>query len=108
MTYRVVIQPSAGVEIEQAYLRIALDAPDTATRWYNDLLVAIESLASFPLRCSLAPEDEAFNVKIRHLLYGRKRRRYRALFTIAKDTVHVLHFRHWAQRPMTRDEVKSL
>ncbi len=39
-TYRVIIQPAAATEIEQAYLRIAADAPETATRWYNGLLGA--------------------------------------------------------------------
>ena len=107
MTYRVIIQPPAEVEIERAYLRIAADAPETAARWYNGLLDAIESLSSLPSRCNLALENEVFDLEIRHLLYGRKGRRYRALFTIVEDTVHVLHFRHWAQRPMTAEELRT-
>ncbi len=35
MTYRVIIQPPAGVEIERAYLRIAANAPETAARWFR-------------------------------------------------------------------------
>ena len=107
MTYRVIIQPAAGQEIEQAYIKIAAEAPVAAARWYNGLMEAIESLSSHPTRCSLAPESASFDLEIRHLLYGRKGRRYRALLTIAGDTVHILHFRHWAQRPMTAGDIQS-
>jgi hypothetical protein len=68
-------------------------------------MVAIESLNVYPQRCGLAPESDAFEVEIRHLLYGRKGRRYRALLTLVGNTVHVLHFRHWAQRPMAASEI---
>ncbi len=108
MTFTVIVQPPAGVEIERAYLTIAAEAPETAARWYNGLMDAIESLSSLPARCSLAPENDAFDLEIRHLLHGRKGRRYRALFTIVGDNVHVLHFRHWAQRPMIAEEIRTL
>ncbi len=107
MTFRVIVQPPAEDEIETAYLRIAADAPETAARWYNWLMDAIESLSSHPRRCSIAPENAAFDLEIRQLLYGRKRRSYRALLTIVGDEVHVLHFRHWAQRPMRRGEIQT-
>ncbi len=107
MTYEVIIEPPAEIEIEQAYLKIAADAPMAAARWYNGLLDAIERLSSHPKRCSLAPEDSAFELEIRQLLYGRKGQRYRALLTITEDTVHVLHFRHWAQAAMTADEIQK-
>lgn len=107
MTFQVIIQPPAEAEIENAYLRIAVEAPETAVRWYNGLREEIASLSSLPTRCSLAPEDAAFEYEIRHLLYGRKGRRYRILFTIVDDRVHVLHFRHWAQRPMGSEEIQG-
>ena len=46
--YRVILQPAAAAEIEQAYLRIAEEAPETAVRWYNGLMDAIESLSAHP------------------------------------------------------------
>ncbi len=64
MTYRVIIQPSAEAEMEQAYLRIAAEAPETAARCYYGLLGAIESLSEHPLRCSLAPENDVFEHEI--------------------------------------------
>ena len=51
--------------MEAAYEWIAERAPLTAARWYNRLLQAIESLADYPARCSLAPEDEFFPEEIR-------------------------------------------
>ncbi len=106
-TYRVIIQPAAAAEIEHAYLRIAAEAPETAARWYNGLLDAIESLSAHPRRCSLAPENSAFEYEIRYLLYGRKGRRYRVLLTVLEDAVHVLHFRHWAQQTMAAGEIRG-
>ena len=58
---------------------------------------AIESLSTFPRRCSIAPENGLFAHEIRQLLYGRGTSVYRVLFTITGDTVSVLHIRHSAQ-----------
>jgi toxin ParE1/3/4 len=104
--YRVIIQPPAVVEMDNAYLWIAERAPDSATKWFNGLNVAIYSLEDFPQRCPLAEESKAFDVEIRQLIYGRRVGAYRILFTIVEGTVHVLHVRHgrrerlrWRKRP---------
>ncbi len=98
MTYRVVIEPPAEAELEEAYRWIAREAPQAAARWYNGLVEAINSLASLPERCPLAPETDAFDEDIRQLLYGKRRYKYRILFTIVGRRVHVLHIRHGARR----------
>jgi hypothetical protein len=49
----------------------------------------------------VASESDEFPVEIRQLLYGRRPGVYRVLFTIAADTVRVLHIRLSA-----RDELK--
>jgi hypothetical protein len=46
----------------------------------------------------LASENGHFAEEIRQLLYGRGRNRYRILFTIGEEAVHVLHIRHGARR----------
>jgi plasmid stabilization system protein ParE len=97
MTYQVVVQASAQVEMEGAHEWIAERAPFTADRWYNGLLKAIRSLADNAERCALAPEDEFFPEEIRNLLYGKRHNAYRVIFTIRGDTVHVLHFRRGAR-----------
>lgn len=95
MKYLVIIQPRAESDIDQAAEWIAQDSPVNAARWYHGLVQAVFSLREFPLRCSLAPEDESTSGRIRQLLYGS----YRILFTVKDDVVHVLHVRHGARGP---------
>ncbi len=69
-------------------------------RWFAALQDAIASLAEFPQRCPLAPENDAFPFEVRHLLYGRRPNVYRILFTIEEKTVFVLHIRHGRRQPL--------
>lgn len=103
MKYRVILQPPAIDDIEQAYLWIKEQAPDAADRWFRGLMQAIDTLESFPHRCGLAEENEHFEQAIPQLLYGRRSGAYRILFTITADRVHVLHVRHSAQQPLKPD-----
>jgi plasmid stabilization system protein ParE len=75
-------------------------AGDTGIRWFAALQASIASLAEFPARCPLAPENVAFPFEVRHLLYGRAPHVYRILFTIEDKTVHVLHIRHGRRQPL--------
>jgi plasmid stabilization system protein ParE len=57
-----------------------------------------------PERCPLAPEDALHAEEIRELFYGKLPGRYRILFTVRHESVHVLHIRHGARdtlRPPT-------
>lgn len=92
--YTLVIQPPAAAEIEEAYLFISGHSPARAVRWFNDLSKAIETLETLPFRCPIAPESDLFNEEIRHLIHLP----YRVLFTVAAESVHILHVRHLAQR----------
>ncbi len=103
MKYQLVIQPPALDEIENAYLWIKAEAPESADRWFRGLMKKMETLTQFPERCGLAEEDECFEEEIRQLLYGRRGGVYRILFTIAGDGAHVLHVRHAAQGPLEPD-----
>ena len=94
MKYRVIIQPAAAAEMDEAYLWNAEHAPESAARWFNDLEATIQTLDSFPQRCPLAEESKAFDVEIRQLIHGKRVGAYRILFTVVEDAVHVLHVRH--------------
>ncbi len=72
--------------------------------WFLALDDAFASLAEFPERCPIAPENARFNFEVRQLLYGRKPHLYRILFTIEADTVHVLHIRHGRRKPLAPTE----
>ena len=103
--YRVIILPVAERDIGEVYEWIADADTDAAIKWYNQLLVAVFSLDIFPERAPLAPESKSFNVGIREIFHGRRRHKYRILFTVSEDEVHVLHVRHGAR--LTLDETIS-
>src|SRR5262245_37801950 len=97
MNYRVVIQPRAQRDIDDAFRWVQQQAPERAARWYNALVAAIDSLQTLPARCGLAPEADIFEKEIRQLLHGKRRGVYRILFTIEGDIVSVLAVRHAAR-----------
>lgn len=69
--------------------------------WFLELDEAFASLAEFPERCPLAPENTRFPFEVRQLFYGKKPHLYRILFTIEADSVQVLHIRHGRRKPLT-------
>jgi plasmid stabilization system protein ParE len=95
--YQVIILPSAEREIGEAYAWLAGQDESAAIRWYDRLLQVIFSLDAFPDRCPLAPEGESFNTEIREIFHGHRQYKYRVLFTVRMDKVHVLHVRHGAR-----------
>src|SRR5437660_2217613 len=92
--HRVIILPSAERDIGDAYAWIAGQDAAAAAKWYNQLLEVIFSLALFPDRCPLAPENKFFRTEIREIFHGRRQNKYRILFTVSKNEVHILHVRH--------------
>jgi plasmid stabilization system protein ParE len=105
MTYRIIIEPTAGREIRSAVRwRAQNSSREVAARWYNGFIKKIDNLRSRPHRCPLAAENDRFPEEIRELIYGRGGKRvhkYRIIFTIREDTVHILYVRHTA-----RDEIE--
>ena len=95
--YQVIILPSAERDIGGAYEWLAEQDAEAAIRWYNRLLEVIFSLDTFPERCPLAPESEFLKPEIREIFHGRRQNKYRILFTVSKNEVHVLHVRHGAR-----------
>jgi plasmid stabilization system protein ParE len=70
----------------------------------SNLEAAIASLATFPGRCSLAPEATAVGRESRQLVVG-KNTKYRVLFVVQDQAVSVLHVRHSRQsRSIEKDE----
>src|SRR5687767_906022 len=103
MKYRVVIQPGAEAEVVEAFGFIHDRSPASAERWLRGLYAAIESLELMPKRCGLARENAAFEEEIRQLLYGKRQHKYRILFTVRGNEVHVLHVRHGARTTLGLD-----
>ncbi len=104
MKCKLIIQPSALAELEEAYRWIAERTPTRAAGWFNHFVEVLKSLETNPERCEMAPESKFIGVKIRQLLYGRRGGIYRALYTIRGRQVHILHIRHAARNYMTPEE----
>jgi plasmid stabilization system protein ParE len=105
MVHEVVVSATAERELEAACAWLADRSPEAARRWRIGLLSAIESLATFPDRCGIAPESSAFERDIRCLTYGKGSGCYRVLFTVSDGCVIVLHVRHGARDRLGADEV---
>lgn len=91
--YRVIITPSAGEDIREAHERLETKNPACAAKWLRGIKDKILELETFPESHAVAPENGAFEVEIRQLLFGR-RTPWRIFFTIDDSTVRVLHVRH--------------
>lgn len=105
MAFQVRTTKAAELQIETAYLWLKKRNPLYADEWFKGLMNAIASLQEKPRRCSLATESEVFSEEVRQLLYGKSRNRYRILFTIREDIVHILFVRHTSQALLTEDEL---
>ena len=71
MAFQVDITEPALSDAEE-YVRFIRDVKveaDAADRWFRGLVQAIYSLEDHPERCPLIPEQIAFSIEIRHLLY---------------------------------------
>jgi plasmid stabilization system protein ParE len=101
MTFRVettvAAEQDAGAALDWL---LSEHAGDAGMRWFLALQDAIASLAKFPERCPLAPENLSFPFEVRHLFYGHAPHVYRILFTIEDKTVRVLHIRHGRRQPL--------
>jgi len=105
MSYKLIVQPTALADLDEAYRWIAERSPDNAVNWFNRFVEALATLEHFPDRCELAAESKFVRRPIRQLLYGRRGGVYRALFIIRGREVHVLHIRHAARENMTAEEL---
>ena len=104
--HSVIILPSAEQDIGEAYEWLAVHDADAAIRWYNRLLEVIFSLNIFPERAPLAPESKSFNREIREVFHGQRQHKYRILFAVTDNEVHILHVRHGAR--LSLGEIESV
>jgi plasmid stabilization system protein ParE len=71
MTFRVETTAAAEQDADAVLdWLLSQHSGEAGIRWFLALEDAISSLAQFPERCALAPESDAFQFEVRHLLYG--------------------------------------
>jgi plasmid stabilization system protein ParE len=107
MTYRVIIAAAAKQNLRDAYLWAADRAPHTAALWLQRFEAELQTIANFPERFQLAPENAFVEPEIRQLIFGRRFSAYRALFTIVGDEVQVLHIRRATRDWASPDELTA-
>jgi plasmid stabilization system protein ParE len=105
MPYQIRITARALREIDEALEWLAERAPAAASRWYEQLSEAIDSLVGFPELCGLAPESEWYPGELRQLLHGKRKGMYRILLEIREDVVIILRVRHSARALLGPDEL---
>lgn len=105
MTYRVITQPRAEQDIREAarWIRDQSKTPATALRWVRGIRSTIASLSSNPKRCPIDPDSDAYGEEVRVLIHGKRPGRYRVLFAVRGNTVHVLSVRHAARRSLAEE-----
>ena len=100
MRYRIIITPEAESDLRKASSYIRRDNPRAASAWLKAARQRIKTLASYPERCTFAPESISFSQPIRELFYHGNRGTYRILFVVLDKTVFVLHVRHGSMLPL--------
>jgi plasmid stabilization system protein ParE len=105
MTYSVILLTRAKHDVATIQNWIAERSPSGATKWFNSFVAALKTLENNPYGCELAPEDQVVGRGIRQLLFRtRKGHRYRILFTVENDIVHVVHVRAPGQPLVSPDQ----
>ena len=107
------IAPEASALAVVIYDRLAeRNGSAAAEQWRENLRTAWASLATFPLRCAVADENDAFQQfqpgpLLRVLLFPSRRAAWRLLFTVHEATsddppfVQVHLIRHSAEAPLS-------
>ena len=105
MIYKVVVTAAAKQNLRSAYLWAAERAPHTAALWLERFEAELQTLAHFPKRFQLAPENAFVELEIRQLIFGRRQSAHRALYTIVGDQVRILHIRRAARDWASSDDL---
>ena len=97
--FQIILTEEAEQNIEEAYHWIEQSDPIAASRWYDGLMDALQSLSIMPVRCSLSPESRLgfVSYEVRQLLYGKGFWKYRILFMVESHRVVIVHIRHGAR-----------
>ncbi len=93
MSYRIDITTPAVADMEDIAAHIAERSPEASERMVTIIENAIGSLVDLPKRYALAPEAVTHRKEVRQMIVGR----YRVLFMVIMETVHILRVRHTAQ-----------
>jgi len=79
----------------------------SARSWLSQFEARIATLERHAERCSIAAEASDLGIELRELLFGKRHKKYRILFTIDAATVQILRVWHSARSPLTSDDISG-
>jgi toxin ParE1/3/4 len=96
-TYRIIITPWAGTDLETIYDHIARDSATNVASMISRILDALEPLKLFPHRAIVERNDPTLRHPVRSLAV----RPYLVYFRVLEEerVIRVLHVRHGARQP---------
>jgi plasmid stabilization system protein ParE len=102
MKHRIELAATAKADIREQvrWLRDQI-SPAAADRWLAGLDKVVATLETWPMRFPTIAGNDKFTEELRELLYGKRKSKHRAIYTVRGDTVFVLYVRHSA-----RDELE--
>jgi plasmid stabilization system protein ParE len=104
--HRVVLTGRAERDADDIYAWIARRSPDGAAKWYAAFRKMLRSLENDPARHAPAPEGASLGLDVQQALFKtRYGHRYRALYTIIRDVVHVIAVRGAGEELATLDDI---
>lgn len=97
--YEIVFAPTAHEDLVDILEWLEEKAPEKVSEWYAAIKADIQTLSRMPERCPKAPENGLWgDEELRQLLFRGYPSKYRILFFIKKNRVHILNIRHGARR----------
>ncbi len=106
MKYQVYLLPAAERDLDHILTFLQERSVQGATNWLNAFEEALAELVSNPLRYSTAPENNAFEIELRQILFGTKQgHRYRMVYRIDEERVTVYRLRGKGQAPLNKDDL---
>jgi plasmid stabilization system protein ParE len=105
MPFRVIVQPAASADLNRVYdFLLENFGRSRAIRWRNGFMKAVKILDDDPHRFAEAEEAFTVGVDLRCMLYGKKPRVYRILFTINRNRVRIHRVCHAAMDSLRPDD----
>jgi plasmid stabilization system protein ParE len=106
MTFQVVVLPAAVADSWDNFRRLERKSESGADRWRQAFVAAVKGLADQPERRAFALESKRLKRPIREEFFKTDHGlRYRLIFVIVDNEVHVLRVRAPGQRPLRPKDI---
>jgi plasmid stabilization system protein ParE len=100
VSLRLLFSVQASDEIDAAVTWLGEHYGDVSEQWYTNLKAALAELKEHPERHPLSDDSALATVRVREMLFGRRRRTYRVWYRVEGDAVRILSVRHHSQGPI--------